>query len=324
MKHDTGGCCAGRIMITGVLAVLPIDGFTGKPICRSDFLTEVQGVQAPVRKRDGFFVFPGALPEPEKENGAVLTVRLAGQGFQEACLHIPAASVRREQPVLTVRMKPDRDYPFGPHTLFLEGRLAEGIRLTAAPLQRAGSLRLSQDYHAGEKTIAVYGGAEKNLTGSTYYLAEEGPHRSGGKPSDPGEIQGGGKPSDPGEIQGGGKPSDPEETQYGEGRVSDSRMRRGDWITLDARDEVRPDGYRLRSGAAQDFSKSAARLFPAAVQEESNLPQHYFFAFPGNGESEGGGKKGSVEVLCRTQKQEDGKEYRFLLSEGEPCVRDFL
>lgn len=174
-----------RLRIGGVLAVLPIDAFTGKTILTRDLSAAVDGARPPVRKRDGFFVFSDAMPGngkkeiPSAGEGGLLTVRLKGRGYRETVLCVPAASVSKDNPVLTVRMYPDESYPFQADTICIKGRLDDKVCLSAALLRKEGSSRIAEDYHAGGESIAVYQGGQCNLTGSCFYI-EAGGQGAGG------------------------------------------------------------------------------------------------------------------------------------------------
>ncbi|MCM1103319.1 MAG: hypothetical protein NC409_04355 [Clostridium sp.] len=177
-EGGTDNCAGMRSVgrICCMLAVLPVDGFTDRPILARDFTAEVDGARPPMRKRDGFFVFsqgrhfcPGQeSPPPEKEDA--LTVRLKGRGYQEAVVHVPVGFSAPKSPVITVRMNPDVSYPFPAQTIRLAGRLSEHCCLRAALLQKKSSLRLAEDYHAGEEWICVYRGEQTSLAGGLFYI----------------------------------------------------------------------------------------------------------------------------------------------------------
>ena len=175
VKRNAGGKgeSSRLLRIGGVLAVLPIDAFTGKTILTRDFTVEIKGVRPPVRKQEGYFVFSGVPAVCAEKGMDSFTVCLRGRGYQEAVLHVPTASVSPINPVITVRMNPDASYPFPPHTVRIVGRLSGNCCLRAACLHSEGSLRLAEDYHAGEETIVLYRGGRSNLTGGLFYIEKE-------------------------------------------------------------------------------------------------------------------------------------------------------
>ncbi len=349
-----------RLRITGILAVLPIDRFTGRAIAARDFSVEIEGAGRPVRKPDGFFVFSGILSPP-------VTVRLSGRGFQEKLLRVPAETVNRVNPVLTVRMEPDRNYPFPARTLFLEGTLAENMRLSAALWQREGAYRLSADYRAGEGTAAVYRGAERNLTGCTFYMAreEDMPRMgSGGRDNDARRGGSGGRDNDARRGGSGGRDNDARRMESGDrdndarrggsgdrtedkaadgeraaGNVQESGLS-GEWIALGEPEDAACGRYRLNAPAARDYDKAGTFLLPAAAWETGQDAERYFFALGPAAEKGGNmtggagykqgydlrrgeGVKQEYRLLCRTEKHGVIKDYRIRLSAGEVFTKDF-
>lgn len=287
------------LRIGGVLAVLPIDAFTGKVIETRDFSVEIRGARPPVRKQDGYFVFsdvPAMCAEKgmnsAKEETAV-TVCLRGRGYQEAVLHVPTASVSPIDPVVTVRMNPDASYPFPPHTIRMEGRLSVNCCLRAACLHREGSLRLAEDYYAGEETIALYRGGWSNLTGSLLYIEKE------------------------------------------QAAMRNSTAC-GCFLLLGEAEQGGTGRYRLAEPLKDSFGRLEARLYPAWMQAAKEREAHYFFAFhgekaarrsvdpDGNGTvPDGKGTNTGCDILCLAETAEGRKEYRFFAQNGETRVMDF-
>lgn len=157
--------------------MLPVDAFTCRPILDRTFAVEIAGGGCPVKKAEGFYVFRGVLPEhgqpgAAKENGE-LCVSLRGAGYQRRELRIPVSSVSRKNPLLTVRMEPDKDYPFPPGAVFLEGTLAADTAFLAAAERQGGGLSLTADCLAGDKTLSVYREMGQNLSGSRFYMTDK-------------------------------------------------------------------------------------------------------------------------------------------------------
>lgn len=122
-------------------------------------------------------MFPNALPEkiignPVEEAESGLVIRLRGQGYRDRDIRRPAGSVRAENPVLVVRMEPDREYPFLPGTIFLQGKLEADTRLLAAAAVPEDGLFLAEDYGVREQTISIYRGGERDLSGCLFYVTE--------------------------------------------------------------------------------------------------------------------------------------------------------
>lgn len=325
-----------RLRITGILAVLPIDRFTGRVITARDFSVEIEGAGRPVRKPDGFFVFSGILSSP-------VTVRLSGRGFQEKLLRVPAGAVNRVNPVLTVRMEPDRNYPFPAHTLFLEGTLAGNMRLSAALWQREGAYRLSADYRAGEAAAAVYRGAERNLTGCIFYMArEEDMPRMGSACRDNDAPRMGGACRDNDAPHGGSGDRTEDKAADGEraaGNAQEGSLS-GEWIALGEPEDAACGRYRLNAPAAHDYDRAGTYLLPAVAREAGQDAERYFLAFGPAAEKGGNmtggaghkqgydlrrseGAKQEYILLCRTEKHGVTKDYRIRLSAGEAFTKDF-
>lgn len=162
--------------ITGVLAVLPVDAFTCRPVRSGDFAVEVAGGGRPARKAEGFYVFSGVLPErgPQGMAGVEsdLCISLWGGGYQRKELRIPISSVSPRNPLVTVRMEPGRDYPFPPGTVFLAGNLAANTSLLAAAGKQGGGLSLTADCSAGDETLSIYRERGQDLSGSRFYVTD--------------------------------------------------------------------------------------------------------------------------------------------------------
>lgn len=301
VKRNPGGKgeSSRLIRIGGVLAVLPIDAFTGKTILTRDFTVEIKGVRPPVRKQDGYFVFsdvPTACAEKGMDSsgkGTVVAVWLRGRGYQETVLHVSTASVSPIDPVITVRMNPDASYPFPPHTVRMEGRLSVNCCLRAACLHREGSLRLAEDYHAGEETVALYRGGRSNLTGSLLYIEKE-----------PAAME--------------------------------NNAACGCFLLLGEAERGGTGRYRLAEPLKDSFGRLEARLYPARMQTTKEREAHYFFAFHGEKAArrsadpdgkgtvpDGNGTKTGCDMLCLVETTEGIKEHRLFVENGEMRVMDF-
>lgn len=287
------------LRIGGVLAVLPIDAFTGKTIGTRDFSVEIEGMRPPLRKRDGYFVFSD-VPAMCAEKGmhsareeVVITVRLRGRGYQETVVCVSTASVSPVNPVITVRMDPDASYPFPPHTVRIEGQLSGNCCLRAVCLHSEGSLRLAEDYHAGEETIALYRSGRGNLTGSLLYM------------------------------------------EKGRAAMQNSAAC-GCFLLIGEAERGGMGRYRLAEPLQDSFGRLEARLYPARMQTAKEREAHYFFAFHGEKSVRGGadpngsgtvpdgkGTKTGCDMLCLAETAEGRKEYRFFAKSGETKIMNF-
>lgn len=168
-----------NVHVGAAFAVLPIDAFTGQPVRARDFIVEMRGKHPSVRKSDGLFVFSNVLPEcgetgaPQQEKEETAAVRLAGRGYREEIVNLRTDEIREKALTFTIPVSPDRDYPFPPNTVRMEGKLSARSCLRAVLLQKTACRRLALDYRAGERTIAIYRGEQKRVEGNLFFLCTE-------------------------------------------------------------------------------------------------------------------------------------------------------
>lgn len=150
-----------------MLVIFPIDSFTEKAIMRPDFFVTAEGEGRPVRKKEGFWVFVNLTKTK-------ILVNLRGNFYQKATLEVDVSALDVKNPVVRVRMLPDRNYPFPKGTAYMEGMLPENSSLTAVALWRAFNARLLLDYRQGDTEITVYQEKEADLTGMVFCLTDSG------------------------------------------------------------------------------------------------------------------------------------------------------
>lgn len=349
--------------IGGVLAVLPIDAFTGQPVRTRDFTVEIDGERPPVKKSDGFFVFsravrdrggglvplqaqnvgavPGkgccpprgqsvgtvsgigccptqvqsvdAVPEkdccpPQGKAGAV-TIRLSGRGYRDTVVHreitgMPGAAGGRtgaQTPVLMIPVNPGRDYRFLPDTVFLEGRIPAGSCLKAAFLQKAGCLRLAQDYRAGSVEMFLCANGQKDTAGGFAFVCGES------------VLSGKAEYCETEEFALSGK------AEYCTGEESDlsgkaGQAGSGEFCLLGARTGA-GGGCLLQKPLTQDYDGKKTCLYPARMQEAGEREEDYFFAFPAS--------EPSGVLYCRLETAESIREYRLPVRGAETKRMDF-
>ncbi|MDE6420705.1 MAG: hypothetical protein K2K87_09290, partial [Lachnospiraceae bacterium] len=196
-------------------------------------------------------------------------------------------------PVSTVRMNPHASYPFPPHTVRMEGRLSVNCCLRAALLHREGSLRLAEDYHAGEETVALYRGGRSNLTGSLLYIGKERASTENNVASGCFLLLGDAERGGTGHY----RLAEPLKESFGrlEARLYPARM--------------------------QTAMEREAHYFFAFRGEKAARGS----AGPdGNGTvSDGIGTKAGCDMFCLVETAECRKEYRFFAQNGETRVIDF-
>lgn len=299
----------GRLKIGGVCVTQPIDGFTGRTILAKDFIVEADGERPAVRKQDGFFVFSRSRAGSRADVSGMgkgaerLTIRLRGRGYQEKVAEVPITGAgERDDPVVTIMMKPDENYPFPPDTVFMKGMLPAGSCLRAALLIRTANLKLAEDYHAGRELIGLYREENHILTGGIFYMRKstcltqnkELPMESLGM-----EETG----------------NEPE----------------GCFLALGKRVCGKEERYCLQKPLAISFDKRTARLYPAWQHKTGKCAEPYFFAFrakDGSADAALGkwGKEqecGAGMILCCLETPEGIRECCFAVKRGERKVLDF-
>lgn len=265
--------------LSGILAILPIDSFTGRPVTAKDFTVTLNGAPWILKKPDGFYIFDNALP-PAPQDTADICIRLCGNGYQETTVTTTTDAVDHKHPVILVRVNPDCSHPFPPETVFLKGTLGMGVRLSAALIQKERALHLARDYNAGEDYIAIYQTVYRDLAQSALY-------------------------------------------------ITDMDAAAGIWIWLKSADtsvSLRRSMYLLEDSMPQDWQKTSACLYPAVVQNVSNVDntataRPYCFAFrciP---------QKGGIceaKIVCRATCGDKSAAYEFAVTAGKTILKDFI
>lgn len=153
------------------LVILPIDEFTGTVIRDPALEVFVEGAGKPLIKQEGFRVFlNGAAKIAERD----IVVTLRGSAYQEMRVSIAADRIEQKHPVVEIGMKPGRNYPFPPGTLYIEGSLPEHAALWVAKEEGAGALRLYADARMGDDRLRIYQDKSQDLSRHSYLLLEQG------------------------------------------------------------------------------------------------------------------------------------------------------
>ncbi len=153
-----------------------IDDFTGKPLKEQPFIFFVEGKRlSPVRKPEGLFILAD-IAGPGHKN-----LTICSPGYCDFC--VPDLSgIGRENPVLTVRLKPGTDYPLKKGcTAFsarFTGRRGGGVRGLAVRLHAPylkGDIRFKGLQETGQTCrISLTNPNGLDYTGLTLALAAEG------------------------------------------------------------------------------------------------------------------------------------------------------
>ena len=154
------------------LAVLVVDDFTGRPIVTPDVaVTAAELAVRPVRKGDGYFLFLDS-PAP------VLTVTVRAWAYHPARARVELGTLDRLQPVVKLRLTPNRNYAVPYQTTCLEGTAPAGGELRVLCRNDPRPLRLLCDYDpegpSGGLLLRLYDPAASDPEGREFALLRRG------------------------------------------------------------------------------------------------------------------------------------------------------
>lgn len=150
------------------LAVQVIDDFTGQPITAADVRVEAaQLLSKPVRKGDGYFIFLDST-EP------VLDITARSWTYHHTAMRVDLTQLKPLNPVVKLRLTPNRSCRIPPHTTCLEGKAPAGSMVQVFCENDPRPLRLLYDYQcAGRENgrfIQLYDPAQSDLDGRSFVL----------------------------------------------------------------------------------------------------------------------------------------------------------
>ena len=153
-----------RIRIS--LAILLIDDFTGKIMIEPSFRIAVRGAGKPIRKSDGFWIFTN-LTEPEAQ------VSIIGPCYQSEYIRLDLTTLDSANPVVRIRMKPDKTYRLLKGTTCMAGFLPDGAALMVFCEQGNDYKKLLVDYEQGSAEISLYQGGNEEMEGKLCCIADK-------------------------------------------------------------------------------------------------------------------------------------------------------
>ena len=149
-------------------AVLFVDSFTGRCIRSQDL--DVRGAEmttAPVSKQDGWYLFLNY-------EGEKLTVTASGRMYSEKTVEISCRELSPLNPVVRIRLDPNRSYPAPPNTTFLEGRVQPEQQICVWCRNDPHTVLLSRDYSGKQNEIGLYDPSGTQLAGRSFALLRKG------------------------------------------------------------------------------------------------------------------------------------------------------
>lgn len=150
-------------------AVMVFDDFTGRQLKGSQAKITVPGVEnfRLVVKPDGYFVM---LSGPEK----IEKIMVSAYGFETEMVDIDHKKICPDNPIVRVRMRPDRCYPLRTEHEWLEGCTIPGTVVQAACRTREHQLKLLMDYKKGGKELCIFPPGNENYEGKTFAIYVKG------------------------------------------------------------------------------------------------------------------------------------------------------
>ena len=151
-----------RIRIS--LAVRLVDDFTNRAVERN-VIVRADNVPAPVRKTDGYYVF---MNIQEK----TVTLHVLSNEYEPCEETIDLSTLDPLQPVVKIRLRPGRGYPFPRGTTCIEGTAAPGRKMLAFCPEMTGYLRLLEDYNGGkDREVCLFHPSKTDLEGKSFCIS---------------------------------------------------------------------------------------------------------------------------------------------------------
>ena len=140
IQWDHQGITRVRMQRRVSLAVQVIDDFTGLPVTSADVQVEAAQIRTkPVRKGDGYFIFMDS-PEP------ILDITVRSWAYHPAGVRVELGPLTRLNPLVKIRLTPNRSCKLPPQTTCLEGRAPAGSTVQVFCENTPRPLRLLYDY----------------------------------------------------------------------------------------------------------------------------------------------------------------------------------
>ena len=153
-------------------AVLFVDDFTGRPIeGRALSVSAAELPTAPVSKPDGWYLFLNY-------GGDALTVTASGRYYEKKTVKLDCTALDPLNPVLRVRLTPNRCYPLPPHATCLESRAQPDREVRLWCAGDPNVMRLSADYapdgEADGRLLRLYDPCGADPAGRCFALLRRG------------------------------------------------------------------------------------------------------------------------------------------------------
>lgn len=145
-----------RIRIQVAMAVLLIDDFTNKIIASSVLKVYVPNSRKPIKKEGVYHVFTNLT-------GPVAQVTVEGPGYCQQVRAVDLETLDRTDPVVRIRMKPDRTYRMSEKDIRVLAFLPSDTTLFLLDEEGSDYKRLLTDYGKGSEEISLYQSGTEEL-----------------------------------------------------------------------------------------------------------------------------------------------------------------
>lgn len=147
-----------KIHVQVSMAVLLIDDFTDRIVSSSALRVSVPNGASPIKKEGGFLVFTN-LATPAAQ------VIVEGPGYCREAQTIDLETLDRINPVVRIRIKPDRTYVLPDHAARVLAFLPANATLFMMDENGSDGKRLLADYEKGSKEIRLFHDDSRELEG---------------------------------------------------------------------------------------------------------------------------------------------------------------
>lgn len=159
---------AGHVKLKVSFVLQMIDSFTEKTVSDANVQVSAKDVKLPIRKRDGYYVFINC---PMKQ----LEIRVSSPLFLEEHFFVDTSKLPNDNPVVKVRLKPNRRYPLLNHALRLEGKAKAGGLVEVVLYKNSDFLRIISDYDnkTNGNLLCVYNPKQKDIENAKFFIINE-------------------------------------------------------------------------------------------------------------------------------------------------------
>ena len=148
------------------LVVQVLDDVTNKMIYGSMLQVELESGEKPIQKSEGYYVFVNV------QNPSVC-LRITSHQFVPYEKTIQLVDLNPLEPLVKVRLKPNRFYPFPQSITCLEGKVRAGAQVRVLYQDTTEYLRLIRDYTGKQDThLYIFNPSKQDLEGKWFQIVD--------------------------------------------------------------------------------------------------------------------------------------------------------